>query len=53
MTRGVRKVRWPRHAACGCFVYTGSWIILRDGLWICRPCALAAVRATTTEGAKP
>jgi len=34
-------VRWSHLASCGHWVTTGQVIIMRDGRWICRPCALA------------
>lgn len=42
-----RKVRWSHRAGCGHWVTTGQVIISRDGgrTWICRPCALAAIRS--------
>jgi hypothetical protein len=49
MTRCM-KVRWrPRRVSCGHVVFQGQKIHSKDGVvWICEPCALAAVRATTT-----
>ena len=51
-TARVRKARWPAVVACGHHVNVGDYIIRRRNRWICRPCALAAVRAaphTTTQ----
>lgn len=47
----VRKIRWPRYASCGHFVTTGQVIVRKDGMWICRSCAIDAIKTTTiTEG---
>lgn len=52
MTR-PRKVRWSHRTGCGHYVTTGQVIISHDGgrTWICRPCALAAIK--TTAGSPP
>jgi hypothetical protein len=44
----VRKARWPATVACGHHVNVGDVIVRRGGVWVCRPCALEAVRAQTS-----
>jgi hypothetical protein len=43
------KARWSARAGCGCYVLRGQLIVNRGGGWHCLPCALAAIRATTTD----
>jgi hypothetical protein len=40
------KARWSSRVACDHYVLRGQVIISHDGgrTWICRPCALAAMR---------
>jgi hypothetical protein len=47
----TRKARWPSVVSCKHAVNVGDVIVRRGGKWICRPCALAIVRAApyTTE----
>lgn len=45
------KVRWPRRVACGHYMLTGQVIIWRDGRWICRDCALAAIKTSAGQSA--
>lgn len=42
---GARKVRWPRYASCGHFMQVGQVIVRKDGMWVCLPCALDAIKA--------
>lgn len=49
-TARVRKARRSSVVACGHFVLVGATIVKRAGRWTCLPCALAAVRSTTTTG---
>lgn len=46
----VRKARRSSVVACRHYVLVGQVIVRRDGRWICLPCALTAIRATTTTG---
>lgn len=51
MTRRM-KVRWrPRRVSYGHVVFQGQVIIMRDGRWICRPCALAAIKTSADSTA--
>lgn len=47
----VRKARKSSRVACGHYVLTGQVIVRRGGRWICLPCALAVIKAST--GGKP
>lgn len=43
----VRKARRTSRLSCGCWVNVGNVIVHRGGRWICRPCALAAIKTAS------
>ena len=49
----VRKARRSSVVACRHYVLVGQVIVRRGGRWICLPCALTAIRTTTTTGERP
>ena len=43
------KARKSSRVSCGCYVLRGQLIVNRGHGWVCWLCALAEIRATTTE----
>jgi hypothetical protein len=49
LANAVRKARRSSVVSCGHHVLVGQVIVRRDRRWICLPCALAEIRAKTTQ----